>query len=125
MPWAALVSRMPWACPCLPHALDLALVPACHRGDVTACICPMHAFSLGGQTGTSRHTHAQRVRKALWLGLGPGRQAAQEGKARLELIAADELVCGMGLSNVAGTADDGGRTASLEQAGFGAIGDGE
>src|SRR5262245_47384068 len=119
MPWAC---RMCPACPghaaCVPHALGMPhvsrmpwawlLCPACPGMPLSpACLFLGPRQRPGqrpGQTGTCHHAHAQRERKP-WLGLGPGRQAAQEGKARLELIAADELVCGMGLSDVAGTAD--------------------
>ena len=52
------------------------------------------------------------------LSLSPIRQTGQEGQALLEFLDADELVCGVCLGDVAGTTDDRGCSAILEEAGL-------
>src|SRR5215831_4954904 len=87
------------------------------------------AVGIGGRnaSGVDKNVSACGAQNLRWsrarLRRGPVGQAGQEGEALLELLDADELVGGMRLSDVAGPADNGGRTAILEQAGLGAIGD--
>src|SRR5690349_1699816 len=80
--------------------------------------CPAHLAggrASVGATGTAARRRVGKLRgkvhgPRVTLSLGPIRQTGQEGQALLEFLNVDELVCGMCLSDVAETTDDGGRS---------------